>query len=126
MTRLYKSISIVLFGALFLCLNAQQDTGHMGHDGMNMGGMMDSNARCGMMMMHFMKPSAAFSTEDGGFVVIIGNKILKYDKDAVLKKEVEIKMDTTAMRKMMKEMEQCPMMKSKRQGTDTTSRGIHH
>ena len=109
-----------------LCLAQQgNDTGNgMGQDGMRQGGMrhggmMDSSAMCGMMMMHFMKPSTAFSTQDGGFVVIMGNKIRKYDKNVELKKEVEMKVDTTAMRKMM---QQCPMRKSGTQG-DTTGQG---
>jgi hypothetical protein len=104
---------------------AQQGKGPnngMGQDGMRHGGMMDSSAMCGMMMMHFMKPSVAFSTLDGGFVVIMGNKILKYDKNVDLKKEVEIKVDTTAMRQMMNQMQQCPMMKSGTPG-DTTGKG---
>ncbi len=69
-------------------------------------------------MMHFMKPGAAFGTQDGGFVVIMGNKIMKYDKNADLKKEVEMKVDTTAMKKMM---QQCPMRRSGAPA-DTTAR----
>jgi hypothetical protein len=107
----------VLAGALYFAVNAQQDTGMsgMGQGGMkmSMGGMMDSSAMCNMMMMHFMKPSFAFSTKDGGFVVIVGNKIMKYDKEANLKKEVEMKMDTVAMDRMMQQMKSCPMMKKK-------------
>lgn len=102
---------------------AQQGNGNDGGmGGMRQGGMMDSSAMCGMMMMHFMKPSAAFGTQDGGFVVIMGNKIMKYDKNVDLKKEVEIKVDTTAMRKMMQQMKQCPMMKPGTPG-DTTGQG---
>ncbi len=97
----------------------------MGQDGIRHGGMMDSSAMCGMMMMHFMKPSAAFSTQDGGFIVIMGNKIMKFDRNADLKKEVEIKVDTTAMRKMMSQMQQCPMMKSGAGARgDTTGKGM--
>lgn len=125
MIKLAPTVKIVLFSAMLFVVNAQQDTSKSEQDRMNMGPMMDSTAKCGMMMMHFMKPSAAFSTTDGGFVIIIGNKIMKYDKDAVLKKQVEIKLDTTAMRKMMQQMEQCPMVKSKKQGTDTTNHTPH-
>ncbi len=107
----------VLAGALFFAVNAQQDTGMsgMGQGGMKMSleGMMDSSSMSCMMMMHFMKPIFAFSTEDGGFVVIVGNKIMKYDKEANLKKEIELKMDTAAMNKMMMQMKSCPMMKKK-------------
>lgn len=82
--------------------------------------MMDSCAMCGMMMMHYMKPSAAFSTQDGGFIVIMGNKIMKYDKNTDLKKEVVMKVDSTAMKKMMHHMQQCPMKKS---GTPSDTTG---
>ena len=46
------------------------------------------------------------ATEDGGVVVMCCNKLFKYDKDLVLQKEAEIKIDMEAMHKMM---EKCPM-----------------
>jgi hypothetical protein len=42
------------------------------------------------------------ATADGGVVVWLGNKLLKYDNDLVLQKEVEIKIDIEGMQKMMK------------------------
>ncbi len=41
------------------------------------------------------------ATSDGGVVVMIGNKLYKYDKDLNLKKEVEIKVDLKSMQRMM-------------------------
>jgi hypothetical protein len=116
-------IAVLFAFAIGFAQQGNDTSNGMGQDGMRHGGMMDSSAMCGMMMMHFMKPSVAFATEDGGFVVIMGNKIMKYDKNVDLEKEVEIKVDTTAMRKMMQQMQQCPMMKS---GTpsDTTGKGM--
>lgn len=49
----------------------------------------------GMMMGKSIAP-----TMDGGVIVLIGNKLFKYDKNLELKKEVEIKIDVTAMKKM--------------------------
>lgn len=37
------------------------------------------------------------ATNDGGVVVISGNRLLKYDKDLNLQKEVELRMDTETM-----------------------------
>lgn len=55
----------------------------------------------GMMMKKMM-----VAAQDGGVVIMMGSKILKYDKDLNLVKEAELKMDIEGMKKMMKE---CPM-----------------
>jgi hypothetical protein len=74
------------------------------------GGMMKDCPKCGMMKMMMDKTMVA--SGDGGVIVMIGNKLFKYDKDLELKKEVEIKIDMEAMHKdMMKNMAPCPMMK---------------
>jgi len=54
-----------------------------------------------------MMKESLVATQDGGVIVMIGNKLQKYDKNLTLKKEVEIKIDMEAMRKMV---EGCPMM----------------
>ena len=56
---------------------------------------------CKMMM-----GKSLVATEDGGVVVMCCNKLFKYDKDLVLQKEAEIKIDMEGMHKMM---EKCPM-----------------
>ncbi len=43
-------------------------------------------------MMHGMMSGQMVATNDGGVIVMMGNKLYKYDKDLNLKKEVEIKM----------------------------------
>jgi len=64
---------------------------------------------CPMMM-----GKSLVATADGGVVVMCCNKLFKYDKDLVLQKEAEIKIDMEAMQKMM---EKCPMHgKMKREG----------
>jgi hypothetical protein len=124
MNRFIITSILTLCSAGILCLHAQRSQN--GDTTMQNGGN-DSSANCGMMMMHFMKPGAAFPTQDGGFIIIMGNKIMKYDKDLNLKKETEMKMDTTAMRKAMQQMRQCPMMKGQpNMGNDTTGHGGHH
>jgi hypothetical protein len=122
MIKLLRSSLLVLsFGSL-LTLHAQQNKSPQQGCGMGMHGMMDSTAMCAMMMMNMMKPGAAFALPDGGFVVIMGNKISKYDKDLILKKEIEMKIDTTAFKKMIHE---CPMMKQGKPGTGTDTTGKH-
>ena len=64
----------------------------------------------GMMMMKMMEKTVV-ATSDGGIVVVLGNKITKYDKDLNVLKEIEIKMDRENMKKDMDDMmKMCPMM----------------
>jgi hypothetical protein len=48
---------------------------------------MQGMGHCCEMMMS----KSLVATKDGGVVVLLGNKLFKYDKDLVLQKEVEIK-----------------------------------
>ena len=66
----------------------------------------------GPMMMKAMMEKSIVATTDGGVVVLAGNKLIKFDKDLNVLKEVEIKVDMEAMQKSMKEMmKNCPLMK---------------
>jgi hypothetical protein len=67
---------------------------------------MDKMGKMGMMgMKGGMGGREIVATTDGGIVVLVGNKLVK------LKKEVEIKIDREAMKKMMSEGgANCPMM----------------
>jgi len=58
------------------------------------------------MMMGKMMEKKLVATSDGGVVVLFGRKLMKYDKDLVLKAEAEIKIDKAEWKKMM---EHCPM-----------------
>jgi hypothetical protein len=50
------------------------------------------------------------ATQDGGAVLMMGNKLIKYDAQLNIVKEVEIKIDMEAMKKSMEEMRaNCPM-----------------
>jgi prephenate dehydrogenase len=79
-------------------------------------GMMDGNSMMmqkGMGMMHEksmdamgMHPMACSSmvaASDGGVIIMMGPKLLKYDKDLNLVKQVEIKIDWEAWHKTMME-----------------------
>ena len=58
------------------------------------------------LMMSSMMQKKLVATKDGGVVVLAGNKLLKYDKNLELTKEVQIPMDMKCMKEMM---ENCPM-----------------
>lgn len=63
-------------------------------------------------MMKKMMEKSMIATSDGGVVILVGNKLMKYDKNLNLVKEVEIKIDMEEMQNNMKEMmKNCPMMK---------------
>ncbi len=68
------------------------------------GEMMCPMHRCGMMCKKML------ATTDGGIVVMMCNKLYKYDKDLNLKKEVEIPIDMEHMKKMMMKMKEMGMM----------------
>jgi hypothetical protein len=58
-----------------------------------------------------MMAKTVVATSDGGVVVVVGDRIIKYDKNLNLVKEAEIKMDVGAMQRKMIEMKKdCPMM----------------
>lgn len=82
----------------------------MGNGEMMGGKMMSMMGMCPMMQSMMQKQVVA--TNDGGIIVVSGNKITKYDKDLNVVKEVESKMDMEGMQKMMENMKSmCPMMK---------------
>ena len=91
--------------------------GKMIGKGKKMEGMHGGGAKMGMMGM--MMKKEMISSSDGGVIVLSGNKLLKYDKNLELVKEVEIEMDFEGMQKMMKEMkEKCPMGKMMKDDED--------
>ena len=76
-------------------------------------GMMDGKMMGMCPMMKSMMERSVVATSDGGVVVVMGNKLIKYDKDLNVVKEAELKMDMEGMQKMMDNMKSmCPMMKS--------------
>lgn len=112
-----KKVIVLAIGVLFLISSsafAEEHKGSTMGKGMmsEKGMMMKSGKMMGMCPMHKMMKKEMVPTEDGGVIVMVGNKLLKYDKDLNLKKESEIKMDIEGMQSMMEEMmEKCPMRK---------------
>ncbi len=83
----------------------------MKSDMMFRGVMMEKCPMYGLMMKGMME-KLVIAAADGGVIVLAGNKLIKYDKDLNLVKEVEIKIDMEGMKKEMAEMmKDCPMMK---------------
>jgi hypothetical protein len=91
--------------------------------GMMRGGMMDSNDMMmqrrgwmagqgdmmGMNQMHMMMAQSMMNismvpTEEGGVIVLAYDKLLKYNKNLELVKEVELKIDTEQMQKKVEDM----------------------
>jgi hypothetical protein len=101
------------FGSLASSQENKDDTTEMISKGMQEVGKMyqvkmkGKGDICEMMMGKFL-----VATADGGVVVWLGNKLFKYDKDLVLQKEVEIKIDMESMQKMMKKCSMSGKMKS--------------
>ena len=67
------------------------------------------------LMMKKMMSGQMVATKDGGVVVMMGNRLLKYDKDLNLKKEVKIRLDCSAMHKKMQRKEKCKKHQEKMQ-----------
>lgn len=108
------------------------DKDMMGGKGMMMekGSMMKGMMGKGMMMHEMMEhgmmmDKKVIATSDGGIIVVVGNKIQKYDKDLNLVKEVEIKMDMEQMHHHMMEMMGDKMGSPEGKSSDTNSDAEH-
>jgi hypothetical protein len=78
--------------------------GMMGQQGMMQKGMMGQQGMMGMHPMSgMMCNSSLAATGDGGVVVLMGNKLSKYDNNLNLVKEVEIKIDWENWKKTMEQ-----------------------
>ena len=53
------------------------------------------------VMMALMTSGKMSVLDDGSVIVMVGNKLMKYDRDLKLRKEVEIKMDMDEIDRMM-------------------------
>jgi hypothetical protein len=83
-----------------------KESGMMGQGMMGQGMMGQGMMGQGMMgqgMMGSMMDKKIVATQDGGIVVWAGNKLIKYDKDLKLVKEVELKIDMAQMKQQMME-----------------------
>ena len=105
-----KNIGIIVLMVLFVGASLAYAEGMKG-------GMMDEKQKGSMMgmmqngMMMKMMEKTVIATNDGGIIVVMGNKLTKFDKDLNVVKEVDLKMDMDGMQKMMENMKSmCPMM----------------
>ncbi len=86
-TYLIMGVVVVFLATRFVFADGMK--GSMKEDGMEGKGMMKM-----MHMMHGMtRSSTMVASNDGGVIVLTGNKLYKYDKNLNLVKEAEIKMD---------------------------------
>lgn len=106
LTKLSTLLAVILLAGL--SIQAQNPQGNpqgnsKGSHSMGQGG------GCGMMMGMYMPH--VMTTSDGGVIVVTGRKLIKYDKDLNLKKEIVVPIDTTGVQAMWQHMNQaCPMM----------------
>jgi hypothetical protein len=85
-----------------------QTGGMMGGQMVNQGQMYPCGPRH-LGMMGGLMGGSLVATPDGGVVLFVGQKLMKFDKDLKLVKEVDVKIDTAALQKTMQEMWQnCP------------------
>jgi hypothetical protein len=106
--RIAKLVVLVaIVSVIFLAFAFAQESSdiqkHMMGKGMR-------SSKTGKLLMHNMMTNQMMqkymvATKDGGVVVMIGNKLLKYDKNLNLVKEAEIKIDFEAIKKMMQKIE---------------------
>lgn len=77
-------------------------------------GMKCAGAKPGCPIMASIMERKVIATTDGGVVVVMGNKLTKYDQDLDMVKEVELTTDIEGLKKMMEGAKAgCPMGKEK-------------
>ena len=122
-----KKSVVVLFAVIALAVvssyvvSAQdQPNGMMNKKEMMGKGEMMDKGKMGMCPMHMaacesMLKAQMAATDDGGVIILACNKLMKYDKELNLVKEVELKIDMSAeMKKMMDKCQSmCPMPQKK-------------
>ena len=87
---------VIIVGTSGLAIAQMNDKGKDmmdGKSGMMGKGMMDGKMMGMCPMMKSMMERSVVATSDGGVVVVMGNKLTKYDKDLNVVKEAELKMD---------------------------------
>lgn len=104
-TAILAIVTAFLFASASVCLaetSAQKTDTQKAQTGEMMGkGMMKHGKPCEKPPMHCFMGKQMIATSDGGIVVLIGNKLYKYDSSLSLQKEAEIPIDMEGMQKMM-------------------------
>src|SRR5512133_303541 len=116
MRRILTTTALSLFIGIFAFSSAWAEERMQGK-GMMMGGgmMMDNDSTDitgrGMMGMGMGTMMARqIVAVDDGIILLMGNELVKYDKDLNRKKAVTLEMDMEAMKTMMKQMQQMHSM----------------
>jgi len=74
---------------------------------------------CGMMMGSMMQKTMV-ATDEGGVIMAMGDKLVKYDRNLNKVKETTLDFDVAQMHeKMQKMMQNCPMMKQQMGGQNS-------
>lgn len=109
---------LIALSAIAFAQESDEMQGQMIDKGMKAGKM--KKHPMGGMMMKKMAEKQMVATEDDGVIILIGNKLIKYDKDLNLVKEVELNIDFEVTQKMMEKMkEKCDIwmkLKEKEKG----------
>lgn len=107
MQKVIVTVMLIALPVLGPAISSAQESGEM------KGPTMGKDMMTGMHPMRkMMMDKSLVATEDGGVIVMMGNKLFKYDKNLNLKKEVELEIDMGDMQKMMMQMkEKCPAYK---------------
>lgn len=106
---------ILISGGIFFAQASDDQTGKMGEmmSGQGMMGHQGMSGRQHMMSPDYMgkgmMSKSMVATQDGGVVVMIGNRLYKYDQDLNLKKETEILVDYEGLKGMMMKMQNMGM-----------------
>ena len=87
---LMLSLGIGLSAGVSVYAEEGTPEGGIGQAGMGQGGPGNGNGKGKMMGMGMMQRDSVVATSDGGVVLMQGPRLIKYDKDLNLVKEVEI------------------------------------
>jgi hypothetical protein len=90
-------------GKMGTMMSGKSMMGHQGMSGPGQGMMGRDHMSKGMMSISMV------ATQDGGVVVMIGNKLYKYDQNLSLKKETEISVDYEGLKSMMMKIQDMDM-----------------
>lgn len=90
-------------GKMGTMMSGKSMMGNQGMSGPGQGMMGRDHMSKGMMSISMV------ATQDGGVVVMIGNKLYKYDQNLSLKKETEISVDYEGLKSMMMKIQDMDM-----------------
>ncbi len=106
MKKIFFVLLAIVICMSFISVSFARDTGDKKYD---------KKDKMDYPMYKMMSNKELLATQDGGVVLMLGNKLIKYDASMNLVKEVEIKIDIEAMQKAMEEMKKsCSMKDSKK------------